>query len=76
MEEESACWVVDLDDTAREKAVASCEPAHWINDDVVKASLDILASRLPRLRALIPLEVFSGTCDTVDRALRRMLPPE
>lgn len=69
----SQFWVATLGKDQREKALASCAPSTYLNDDVINASLEILTSKITHLRTLSTLLVNSEE-KTLQQAIRRIPP--
>lgn len=72
-EDEKGFWASTLKDPYHARALASCARATHLNDDVMNASLEMLASQSPHLRTLNALEI-NGDPDLLQRAVDRILP--
>lgn len=69
----SQFWVATLGKDQREKALASCAPSTYLNDDVINACLEMLTSRITHLRTLSTLLVDAEE-KTLQQAIRRIPP--
>lgn len=72
-EPKAASWVSDLPDQVIESALASCDTASYLNDDVINTALGLLCSLHPHLRTLSSLEMArpGALQPAVDRILPR-----
>lgn len=72
-EQPQSCWVSTLPDETRQRALSSCEPSTYLNDDVINAALEMVVSQFPRLRTFNTFQMASGGT-TLQNAISCMLP--
>lgn len=72
-EPKAACWASDLPSQIIENALASCDTASCLKDDVINTALGLLCSLHPRLRTLSSPEMARP--EALRLAINRILPP-